>query len=67
MIMKKMGVKMGLSKSDIDKKIKEYDKQCETNCITIMKDDSAMKDIMKNIRDRKGLQWGKRVYIKKIW
>ena len=56
MIMKKMGVKMGLSKSDIDKKIKEYDKQCETNCITIMKDDSAMKDIMKNIRDRKGLQ-----------
>lgn len=39
--------KMGLSKEEISKKIKEHDEKCSVNCLKIIQDKDLMKQIMK--------------------
>ena len=51
--MKNAGEKMNLSKEEIDKRIKEYNENCESNCITLMKDKKVLKEIIKNVKKNK--------------
>lgn len=51
-IMKNLGEKMGLKKGDIDKRINEYNKNCEKNCITLLNDKDLMKKIIRDIKKR---------------
>jgi hypothetical protein len=39
--------KMGLSKEEITKKIKEHDENCSGNCLKIIQDKEFIKEIMK--------------------
>ena len=52
-IMNKHGKNMGLSKGEIKKRIKEYDDNCESNCISIMEDKSLINDIIKGVIHKK--------------
>ena len=40
--------KMGLSKTEISKKMKEHDEKCLGNCVKIIQDKDLMKQIMRN-------------------
>jgi len=39
---------MGLSKTEISKKMKEHDEKCLGNCVKIIQDKDLMKQIMRN-------------------
>tara|TARA_B100000579_G_scaffold393698_1_gene370500 strand:+ start:1775 stop:2746 length:972 start_codon:yes stop_codon:yes gene_type:complete len=49
-IMRKLGKQMGLDKKEIEKRIKEHNKHCESNCIKLMKDKDVIKDIIKAMK-----------------
>ena len=53
-IMKKQGEKMGLSKGEVKKRIKEYNDNCESNCIQLLEDKDFINDIVKKLKDKKG-------------
>ena len=40
--------KMGLSKKEIAKKMKEHDEQCAGNCFKLIQDKKFVQEIMKN-------------------
>ena len=40
--------KMGLSKTEISKKMKEHDEKCLGNCVKIIQDKDLMKQIMRS-------------------
>ena len=49
-IMRKLGKQMGLDKKEIEKRIKEHNKHCESNCIKLMKDKDVIKDLIKAMK-----------------
>ena len=49
-IMRKLGKQMGLDKKEIEKRIKEHNKHCESNCIKLMKDKDVIKDIIQAMK-----------------
>ena len=55
-IMRKLGKQMGLDKKEIEKRIKEHNKHCESNCIKLMKDVDIMKDIVKAMKGGSGYE-----------
>ena len=55
-IMRKLGKQMGLDKKEIEKRIKEHNKHCESNCIKLMKDKDVIKDIIKAMKGGSGYE-----------
>ena len=50
LMMDKLGKTTGLTKEEIEKRIKEHDKYCEKNCIHLMKDKKIMNQILKSVK-----------------
>ena len=52
-IIRKMGKKTGLSDKEVNQKIKDYNENCEGNCVKLLKDKDIMKDILKGMKGRR--------------
>jgi len=48
-----MGKKTGLSDKEVNQKIKDYNENCEGNCVKLLKDKDIMKDILKGMKGRR--------------
>lgn len=64
-VMNKLGKKMGLSQKEVKKRIKEYNKNCESNCIELMQDKDMIQNIIK-LQGKKSKKGGKTLKKRKV-